>query len=437
MKKSRSDLSIQAQTIATEVSEEANTASRIGSMDQDIIDSYQHLDDPPLYPPVHIHYADIPGMLNDQGNQKADFFYFVNSAAAAGIDGHAYYEYKGVANDLLSDYNFNASENLKPQNYIDLVTQGSPPPYVPGRSWFDGVNFNKYDNIPGTSLQANKEIVIPVYNNDTVVLTNFTVVRWNTVVGGIPAGQRALADTVNNANGLAVITHNIAVSTPGKATLIGEASGDTSAWGVNDPLFLSGTTAGEMTNVEQEISSLVARVLVADTEANGGKIYIYPQGVIDLTAFGRVAGSGQVQTIGTTPEIFYGFDLGDSTIRTTVTQTQSPVGGENGYNAVISPESAGVTGFYRLIFNVSMSSTSNKLHTFEIYIDGVASTPLLITQVDLTNASIDYGNGTIIATSPVKLNQTSTVEVYCYVNTGTSLATINYAWFEIDRLGNV
>lgn len=327
---------------------------------------------------------------------------------------------KGAANET-------AIGNIQQPPYTTLKFNATPaPPYEAGVMWYDGVNWNKYDNIPGTSLQDGKEIVLDVMNDNGNPLANFTAVQWDSQSGIYPTVKRAQADTVSNASGIGLCTHDLAVGDVGKLIMFGTAGGDTSAWNAGDNLFLSATVAGELTNVEQPILNRIARVLVSD--AVDGLLLVSPTGVLDITAVGQAFGAGQTQDITTTPTPLSGFNTGDNfTLNTTAT--------EIGARVQLSPASVGASGHYRVVFNVSLSSSNSDLLSFEIYINGTATGVKCL--VDLRNNNIDAGNGSINSVTTSVLDNNDIVEIYCYNDGGTTSTTLDSVSLNIERIGNV
>ena len=430
-KKSRTVLTLQAQQIQTEVSEKANTNLRIGVMDQDIVDSMVHQDDPATFTSVDIVYADVAAMLSLQAQQTPKNLYRVDNAADGGLVGYAYYEYLGGTTPSLADYKLVSSENLPPPAYFDMADQGATSPaYAEGRFWYGNNSFNIYDNIEGTSIQVGKEVVIDMYNGNGTTLTNFTVVRYGPAVGGFPAATRAQADTTANANSFGVCTHDILVTGTGKVTTQGLAGGDTSAWNANDILYLSATAPGEMTNIEQPILKPVARVLVAGTEVNGGSIYVFQQGVINVTALGQAGGADEIQLLTATPNKLEVYDANKFEQNVDVTQV-----GAGPYTAEMSPASVGAGGFYRVSFSISVTASGNTQHIFEVYINGAPTGQLGV--IDCTNNNIDSGSTSFSSLTQVAATVSDVVEVYAYVAATTSTIAAASVTLNIERIGNV
>lgn len=316
-------------------------------------------------------------------------------------------------------------------NGVQLNTLSTPPAYAPGLMWFDGVNFNAYDNIPGTSLQRNKELVVDVYNDNGADFTNFTPVRYANALNGTPTMVRAQADTIANCSGVAICTHNVAIGELGKVTTHGTIGGDTSMWSVNDALYVSSTVAGALTNIEQPISAYIGRVLVADTEANGGKIIVSQRGILNVTALGQSSGLNKTQTITATPAGVTAYDNNAFELNTIVTHT-----GTTNLTTSIAPSREAASGYYRVSFNVSITAVANDLYTFEVYKNGLATGVLAL--IDLRNNNIDAGSCAISGLSQTApLTPSDNIEVYAYSSGGGGGVTYESALLNIERLGNV
>lgn len=307
---------------------------------------------------------------------------------------------------------------------------GAEPVYTDGLLFYQNGSLNFFDSIPGTSIQMGKELVIEVYNDNGVTLNNFTAVRYGTTVSGYPAAVRAQADTILNARSFGVCTHNILVSEVGKVTTYGTVGGDTSMWSVNDILYLSATVAGELTNIEQPILKPIGRVLVSDTEANGGKIYVFQQEAINVTALGQAVGSNQTQLLGITPEPLEVYNVGGFEKNVTLTQT-----GGGPATAIMSPASIGASGYYRISFNITITSDNNRIHIFEVYING--SPAGLLTAIDLQNNNIDSGNGSFSAITQSIITNTDTIEIYASISANTATITVASLALNIERIGTV
>jgi len=305
------------------------------------------------------------------------------------------------------------------------------PAYKEGLTFYDFTKkaLSYYNDEPDTTINVGQETVVKIYNNNGATLINGTAVRLDGGTNlGIPTVVRSIADTVENAGVIGVCTHDIPINSTGYATVWGTIGGyDTSAWNEGDTLYVSATVAGELTNIEQPILKPTASVLVAAVD---GSIIITQRNIVNLTALGQAFGSLRTQTLTTTPQALTAYDATIFETNVTVTQT-----GVTNLTAAMSPTSIGASGFYRVGFTVAMTSGSNALYTFEVYINGSPTGVLAL--VDLRNNNVDAGSGSINALTQTIISDTDSIEIYGYADGGTNAVTYTSATLNIDRIGNV
>ena len=324
----------------------------------------------------------------------------------------------------------NQTSNFISPSSIVLPMQSPDPSYQPGRFFFDGKDFRLYDNISGTSISIGKEQVADVHNATGVTVSNFQVLRFAGTVAGVPSIALGLADTVAHAEGLAIATHDIVDGAVGKATFFGLVGGDTSAWAVDAALFLSSTVPGQLTDVEQPILAFIGRVLVSD--AVNGVILIAPRGITNITAIGQVGYlTSASQAISSTPTKLQVFN--NSLFEKNVNIVQA--GGAPEWTAEMSPGSIGASGFYKMDFNISISSTANDIHIFEVYINDTPSNILGI--IDLNNNNIDAGSTAFSVISPTIITSADKIEMWVYTDSGAASISVASCVFSITRIGNV
>ena len=304
------------------------------------------------------------------------------------------------------------------------------PTYKEGLTFYDYSKkaLSYYNDEPDTTINIGQELVTKVYNNSGTIITNGTVVRLDGGVNfGIPFIVRSQADTTSNANSLGIATHNIGIGETGYVTVWGTIGGvDTSAWNEGDVLYISATVAGELTNIEQPILKPVALVLVA---AVNGSIIVAQKNVINVTALGQALGSLRTQTLTTTPQALTAFDAAIFEKNVVVTQT-----GATNLTASMSPVSIGASGFYRVGFTLALTSASNALYTFEVYINGSPTGVLAL--VDLRNNNVDAGSASINALTQTIISDTDNIEIYGYADGGTNAVTYTSATLNVERIGN-
>jgi hypothetical protein len=140
---------------------------------------------------------------------------------------------------------------------------------------------NIVTGLKNTVLQVGQEDHVLIYNDTAFTIDNLTVLRPKaaTIVGGVvvPTVELAKADTFENCEGTLVIaTHDIDPGSVGIATRWGRVRGvDTAGFSPGDGLFLSATTAGEMTNVQPEFPAYnISMGGVLQADAYDGEFFV-------------------------------------------------------------------------------------------------------------------------------------------------------------------
>ena len=319
--------------------------------------------------------------------------------------------------------------NIDKRQYTTGLTN---PTHSEGLVFYDDTKkaLSYYNDENDTTVNIGQELIVKVYNNNGATITNGTAVRLTTPVGGLPTVERSLADTIENARCIGVATHDIPVDGTGYITVLGSLSSyDTSSFTPGDTLFVSATVAGELTNVEQVILNPVAVAL--DSEVDG-TILVASRGVQDITAIAQALGtSGNSQSVSTTPQPLSVFDV--STFSKNVSVGQDLSGGS--YTTRMAPASPGASGFYRVDFSISITSTQNKVYSFEVYIDGVATG--VIGVADLSNGNIDDGSTAFSIITPSVVTNAEEIEIYVSCDSGTPTITLGSCSFSVERIGNV
>ena len=274
-KKSRSALTTQAQQIQTEVSDKANTNLRIGTMDQDLLDSLIHQDDPAVFTSVDTVYADIPAMLANQGLQTPKNFYRVDNAAAdSDLVGYAYYEYLGGTTVTMADYKRVATQSF---NYADF-TVTSAPTYSEGRVFYDGTkkNFVFMNDRTEPRLDVGRETWTRAVNKTGTGTTNGKAVYITGSTGNLPNVELAKSDIEGTSEILGVYTEDVVIDDNGEVTSFGLVNDvATGSWGSGDVLYLDASTAGDLTNVKPDVPNFVVPVgIVVKSHASEGIIWI-------------------------------------------------------------------------------------------------------------------------------------------------------------------
>lgn len=126
-------------------------------------------------------------------------------------------------------------------------------------------------------LQIGQETMAYVYNGTAGTISQGAVVYTSGTQGGVPSISLALGDADATSSVLGVVTSTtIAPTEYGYVTIRGHVNNmDTSAWSLNDVLYLSADTAGALTNVKPntgDYDTRVGRVMLDD--ASTGRIYV-------------------------------------------------------------------------------------------------------------------------------------------------------------------
>lgn len=317
----------------------------------------------------------------------------------------------------------------------DFRSDLANPSYLEGRTFYDNSKntLAYYNDESDTTINLGQEVVVKVHNNNGSTIINGDAVRYGgSIIGGVPTVVRSLADTVANAQVAGVATHNILVGQTGYITVLGEISGlNTSSFNEGDFLQVSGTTPGLLTNVEQEIVSLVAVVNVQDI--TNGSIIVKPRAVLDPFAIGQNFNNvSSTQAITTTPVPLEGYSSSPFA-KNVIIATPVGAGGDN--RAIITPSSPAFSGFYRIVSELTMNSTGNVLVITELYING--SPTGLIGKYDFRSNQIDEGKATFNAFSEAVVTDSDDSEVYIYTLSGTTTITAQNIIFNAERLGTV
>lgn len=315
-----------------------------------------------------------------------------------------------------------------------LAAANPDPAHTEGLVFYDQVEkaLSYYNEETDTKINTGQELVIKVRNNTLATITNGQAVRVDGSTGGIPDIVLALADSVANGTPSGIATHDIPAGDTGYITRIGKLSDiDTSMWTEGDTLYVSGTTPGLLTNVEQEISIPIAFVLTSNVS---GQIYTSTSRAKELVALGQERSPAPpapsiTQNVTTTPAPFEGFDNSPFAVNTTVTNIASG----NGNRAQFSPATTAFSGFYKLSGSAAITSSANVAIFLEVYINGTPTG--LISAVDLTNNNINFGTASLASFTESQITPSDVIEPYIYCDTGTTTVTWNSLSFAIERLG--
>lgn len=148
----------------------------------------------------------------------------------------------------------------------------------------------------GCLLQVGMETYIRVVNKTGATLANGKAVYLNGAQGNRPTVALALATATTTVRSIGVTTHDILDNQEGWVTVLGTANGiNTSGFVEGAPLFVSATTAGELTSTMPTGANLAWLVGYALNSTISGKILVVP--APEYTMYSRLNGRAGGQTI--------------------------------------------------------------------------------------------------------------------------------------------
>jgi len=250
-KKDRTTLITEAQTIRDEASPEANTAIRVGSMNEDIVDSMIHQDDP-------------PALLASQ----------------------PYYDFTGVV----------AS-------------------HEEGRLYYDGVKKNHvaYNDVVDVALDLGLELWVRVYNDTGVQIDNLKICQIAGVDTGVPKVDLAQADAAATSDVIGWATHDIADQTTGYIVIFGTLDGDTTGLTLGQQLYLSPTSAGDATHTRPLPPDIIVPVGLPLLMGASGRILARVQDIIrpeEITTAGNFNSAVGITGVNNYIKGYYTFEPG-------------------------------------------------------------------------------------------------------------------------------
>jgi len=129
--------------------------------------------------------------------------------------------------------------------------------------------------LSSTILQVGQESWVRVRNVTGAPLANGKAVYITGRVGDRPTVALARANSAATSVVLGIVTQTIAHNEDGFVTIAGLVRGvDTAAYPANDTLYLSGTTAGEVTNAVPASPNYVIKIGNVATAMNNGSIAV-------------------------------------------------------------------------------------------------------------------------------------------------------------------
>ena len=187
---------------------------------------------------------------------------------------NAYVPYTGARTDV----SFN-NKNLTQVNAIQFNTAptglGSPK----GQMWYDNSNNTLAINLgdKGVTLQVGEESYAYGYNYTTATILNGQAVYVINASSSFPLFGLAKADALITSRVVGIATQDISVGYQGYVTNFGAVhSTSTNTWSAGDVLYLSGTTAGALTNTIPTTDYIVKVGQALDSSAIG-TLFINPE----------------------------------------------------------------------------------------------------------------------------------------------------------------
>jgi len=174
------------------------------------------------------------------------------------------------------------SKTIKPN-----VVEYQPNPTTPttqGSQYWDSA-FKVLSTVlgDGVVIQNGLEMYVRVVNKTGVKLDDGKVVYISGAQGNRPKATLAIATTNTTANVIGVTTQDIAINGEGFVTVFGDVSNfNTNGYVDGADMYLSSTTAGELTSVSPEYPNHKVCVATSLNSTNNGKIFVRPTHVYEL-----------------------------------------------------------------------------------------------------------------------------------------------------------
>jgi len=159
-------------------------------------------------------------------------------------------------------------------------TPTTAPTYAEGLVWYDSANYalSYYNNTTNNAVHLGQEIQQQVRNSTGSTINKGQVVYISGSTGQIGNITLAQANAYNSSQVIGVANQNIPNNTNGWIVTQGTVTGfDTSAFTAGNPIYLSATTAGALTQTEPSTPNYAVHMGVClYSNVSNGKIYINP-----------------------------------------------------------------------------------------------------------------------------------------------------------------
>ena len=215
------------------------------------------------------------------GNAKKLYGIAINSGASAPSDLDVL-QYDNASGEWV-----NQPVDLGSITYVALSPQATPPAWSEGLFYFDDNEkcFVAYNDESDVAQCIGRETFARVYNGTGSDITDGSLVYIEGAFSGKPSIALAQADLRTTSRFLGMATHTIENATYGYVTVRGVVNNlDTSSFTAGQTVYLSPTTAGELTATRPTGEDFVCEVgTVLTSDVSVGSVYINPS-VSELTA---------------------------------------------------------------------------------------------------------------------------------------------------------
>lgn len=179
--------------------------------------------------------------------------------------------------------NVSGINDILSANSVGLsLTPASVPATVGTTYWNAAENCMETPYSSDVSLSHGLEMYVRVVNKTGATVTDGTTVYVDGAQGNRPTIQKAKADSLTTTRVIGVATQDIANNAEGFVTVFGNVHGyDTSGFTAGDPLYVSATTAGALTNVAPSSPNYVVFVGRALNSTVNGLVHVNPRAPID------------------------------------------------------------------------------------------------------------------------------------------------------------
>ena len=228
---------------------------------------------------------------------------------------------------------------------LTFVPQDPNPAHAEGNLFYDdGRKALSYQcDVNGVTINLAQEIITRVFNDSGSTITNGQVVQGSGVdaTTGLPTVSLAQANTLDDSIALGMATHNIPNGAIGIVTAFGAVNDvDTSLMVIGNPIYLSDTVPGGLTQVIPDIATVIGTPTIID--AATGSILVRLRSNVSLP-IGVAILQGNAGTFDTTPTF--------QTITGYTTLNNKIIGADPAGGVVTAP----LAGFYRVGFLCTVS----------------------------------------------------------------------------------